>query len=57
LRSTGDFLNRVKQLPKEKAERVKKLGHMEQRGVLRTNCIDCLDRYGLRSSPGQHAPF
>jgi hypothetical protein len=38
-------LNRVKQLPKERAERVKKLGHMEQRGVLRTNCIDCLDRY------------
>ena len=45
--SSSDYLDRVRNLPTEKCERARRLGHLEQRGVLRTNCIDCLDRYEL----------
>jgi len=36
----------VKILPDKKREQARnsRSGHLEQRGVLRTNCIDCLDR-------------
>ena len=42
--SSGDYLDRVKLLPAAKRAKVSEMGHLEQRGVLRTNCIDCLDR-------------
>ena len=42
--SSNAFLDRVAILQPQHVERARERGHLEQRGVLRTNCIDCLDR-------------
>lgn len=42
--SSTSFLDRVGVLQPHHCARAAERGYMEQRGVLRTNCIDCLDR-------------
>ena len=44
--STTQWLDRLKGIPlsDDVIERAKSKGRLEQRGVLRTNCLDCLDR-------------
>lgn len=54
--STGDYLDRVRILPTAKLAKVKAVGHLEQRGVLRTNCIDCLDRCALPNTTYHSLP-
>ena len=44
LYSSTAFLSRVNLLQPAHLERAQERGYLEQRGVLRTNCIDCLDR-------------
>lgn len=42
--SSHAFLDRVQILQPSHVKRAVERGYLEQRGVLRTNCIDCLDR-------------
>lgn len=42
--SSTAFLDRVDVLQPSHIAKALKRGYLEQRGVLRTNCIDCLDR-------------
>ena len=42
--SSHAFLDRVQILQPNHVKRAVERGYLEQRGVLRTNCIDCLDR-------------
>lgn len=42
--STTAYLDRVDLLNPVHVQHAKQRGYLEQRGVLRTNCIDCLDR-------------
>lgn len=42
--SYRSFVDRMPSLQGKAAQRAKEGGYIEQRGVLRTNCIDCLDR-------------
>ena len=42
--STIKHLNSLKEVDEHHKEKAKTQGFVEQRGVLRTNCIDCLDR-------------
>ena len=44
LYSSTAFLSRVNLLQPAHLEKAQERGYLEQRGVLRTNCIDCLDR-------------
>ena len=42
--SSCAYLDRVQVLQPHHVQRAIERGYLEQRGVLRTNCIDCLDR-------------
>lgn len=42
--SSSAYLDNISILQPVHEEKAKNRGYVEQRGVLRTNCIDCLDR-------------
>ena len=43
--SDASYVDREPLISAANVEKAKTMGYMEQHGVLRTNCIDCLDRF------------